>query len=197
MSKAIRLSPLLALLLLGACVTMPNGPSVMVLPGTGKTFDQFRIDDVDCRQFAQAQLGGPTAASAAQESGITSAAVGTVLGAAAGAAINGGHGAAVGAGSGLALGGLVGTGTAQTSGYSMQRRYDYGYEQCMYAKGHRVPVAGSFASGYLSDARRNRGYYMTPPPPPPGATPSPPPPPGATPNPPPPPPGTPPSPPPR
>jgi hypothetical protein len=27
--------------LLGACATVPTGPSVMVLPGGGKSFDQF------------------------------------------------------------------------------------------------------------------------------------------------------------
>jgi hypothetical protein len=36
MSKLLRVSPLLALLLLGACTTIPTGPSVMALPGTGK-----------------------------------------------------------------------------------------------------------------------------------------------------------------
>lgn len=28
----------------------------------------------------------------------------------------------------------------------LQRRYDVAYIQCMYSKGHRVPVAGTFAS---------------------------------------------------
>ena len=40
-----------ALLLLGGCVSMPSGPSMMVLPGTGKSFDQFRADDADCREL--------------------------------------------------------------------------------------------------------------------------------------------------
>jgi len=42
--------PLAALLGLSACTVMPTGPSVMALPGTGKSFDQFRADDYDCRQ---------------------------------------------------------------------------------------------------------------------------------------------------
>ena len=42
---------------LAACTTMPSGPNVMVLPGTGKNFDQFRADDFQCRQYAQSQLG--------------------------------------------------------------------------------------------------------------------------------------------
>jgi hypothetical protein len=47
-----------ALLILGACATVPSGPSVVVLPGTGKNFDQFRADEVVCRQFASYQAGG-------------------------------------------------------------------------------------------------------------------------------------------
>jgi hypothetical protein len=152
--------------LLGACTTTPTGPSVLVLPGTGKTFDQFRLDDSDCRNFASGQIGGTTASSAATESGVKSAAVGTVLGAAAGAAINGGRGAGVGAGTGLVFGGLSGTGAANESAYDSQRRYDYSYEQCMYAKGHRIPVSGQFSSG--SYVQPN---HVLPPPPPP-ATPS-------------------------
>ncbi|MBL0010604.1 MAG: hypothetical protein IPP22_05535 [Nitrosomonas sp.] len=47
------------------------------------------------------------------------------------------------AGTGLLLGGgLIGSSTATTSGYASQQRYDISYTQCMYAKGHRVPVDG-------------------------------------------------------
>jgi len=92
------------MLLLGACVSMPAGPSVMVLPGTNKSFDQFRADDMDCRQFASSQVGGTSADKAAADSGVKSAAIGTMIGAAAGALIGGNHqGAAVGAGTGDVL----------------------------------------------------------------------------------------------
>ncbi|MGZ3158179.1 MAG: YMGG-like glycine zipper-containing protein [Burkholderiaceae bacterium] len=166
----LKISALIALLcLLSACTTMPTGPGVLVLPGTGKTFDQFRIDDIDCRQFASSQIGGTTASSASTESGVKSAAVGTVLGAAAGAAINGGRGAGVGAGTGLVFGGLAGTGAANESAYDAQQRYDFGYEQCMYAKGHRIPVAGRLSGQYTQP-----GYTSTPVP---GVNPIPPPPP--------------------
>jgi hypothetical protein len=30
---------------LSACATIPTGPSVMILPGRGKTFEQFQTDD--------------------------------------------------------------------------------------------------------------------------------------------------------
>lgn len=171
MLKALRFSPLFAALLLGACTTMPSGPSTLVLPGTGKSFDQFRLDDFECRQFAQGQLGGTTPASASDDSGVRSAIVGTLLGAVAGAAINGNHGAAVGAGTGLAIGGLSGAGAAHSSAYGVQQRYDFGYQQCMYAKGHRVPVA---ASRLMTESRQVQGY-PAPPPPPPGMPPPPPP----------------------
>lgn len=49
---------LLAPLLLAACTVMPEGPSAMALPGTGKSLEQFRVDDGSCRGYAQAQLAG-------------------------------------------------------------------------------------------------------------------------------------------
>ncbi|KAF1029636.1 MAG: hypothetical protein GAK40_00403 [Burkholderia plantarii] len=128
--------------LLSACAVVPPGPSVMALPGTGKSFDQFRADDANCRQYATGQVGGVTANQAATTSAIGSAAVGTALGAAAGAAIGGGQGAAVGAGAGLLAGSVFGANAAQGSAWDVQRRYDYAYLQCMYAAGDRVPVPG-------------------------------------------------------
>ena len=100
--------------------------------------------------------------------GVRSAVVGTALGALAGAAIGGNsRGAGVGAGVGLLAGSAAGAGAGQQSGYALQRRYDHAYQQCMYAKGHRVPVAGRYG------ATEQRAY--TPPPPPPGShTPPPP-----------------------
>ena len=77
MKLATKVVSLGALLLLGGCVSMPSGPGVMVLPGTGKNFDQFRADDMECRQFASNQVGGSTPDSAAENSGLKSAAVGT------------------------------------------------------------------------------------------------------------------------
>lgn len=155
-------------LLVAACTTMPTGPTVMVLPGTGKSFDQFRADDMVCRNYAFESVGGVTASQTATQSGVSSAVVGTVVGAAAGAAIGGHEGAGVGAGTGLLVGGLAGTGTAQASGYDLQYRYDHGYIQCMYAKGHQVPVSGSIY-------RQSRPPPSSGIPPPPAGTPPPPP----------------------
>jgi len=170
MTPILRISSLASLLLLGACVTVPSGPNVMVLPGTGKSFDQFRADEYDCRQYAAYQGGGMSASEAATDSGVKSAAVGTVVGAAAGAAINGGRGAAVGAGVGLLAGALAGTGASNASAYSAQQRYDYGYTQCMYAKGNRVPVSGRYSSpgpSYYRPPAPAAAYAPPPPPPPP------------------------------
>jgi len=154
-----------ALLLLAGCVTVPSGPSIMSLPGTGKSFDQFRADDFECRQFASVQAGGSTAQQAATDSGVRSAAVGTAVGAAAGALIDGSSGAGVGAGIGLLTGALVGSSAAHASAYTLQQRYDIGYTQCMYAKGHKVPVSGRLAAA--TDRPAPRRYGAPPPPPPP------------------------------
>jgi hypothetical protein len=43
----------LAIVLLGGCASIPSDPSVMVLPGTGKTFEQFQTDDAVCRHSVQ------------------------------------------------------------------------------------------------------------------------------------------------
>mgnify|MGYP000934379235 CR=1 FL=1 len=173
-----RLSVLLATGLLSACVTMPSGPSVLTLPGSGKSFEQFRHDDYDCRRYAYEQIGGLTPRQSAQSSGIQSAAVGAGLGAAAGAAIAGGGGAAIGAGTGLLAGGLAGSSTASTSAYVNQQRYDMSYIQCMYAKGHRVPVSGRItgcAPAATCSGTAPAPSIFNPPPPPPGNPPSPPP----------------------
>ena len=153
-----------AALLAGGCVSLPTGPRVMVLPGTGKNFDQFRADDMDCRQFASGQIGG-SPQNAAANSGVQSAVVGTAIGAIAGAAIGGSSGAAVGAGTGLLFGSAAGSGAANASQYELQRRYDNGYQQCMYSKGHKIPTAGNYGGTAARPVTR-----YTPPPPPPSAT---------------------------
>ena len=172
---------LLAVLLTSGCVSMPSGPGVMVLPGSGKNFDQFRADDMECRQFASSQVGGSTPDSAAENSAIRSAAVGTAIGAAAGAIIGGRGGAATGAGTGLIIGGVSGAGAGGSSQRTLQQRYDIGYTQCMYAKGHKIPTAGR----YENYSRPIASTYTPPPPPPPTAGTIPPPPPGSPPPPPP------------
>jgi hypothetical protein len=171
--------PLAAGLLLAACAPIPTAPHVMALPGSGKSLDQFDVDDGACRYWARQQIGiSPDRA--ATEATIRGAAVGTVLGAATGAAIgaaagNPAMGAAVGAGVGLLGGTSVGTANAQQEAWSVQRRYDIAYVQCMYASGNQVPGRRSAASRYRRPPPPPVGYDQDIPPPPYGAPPPPPP----------------------
>jgi len=97
-----------ALVLLTGCATLPSGPSVTALPGSGKSFEQFRADDQACRHYGDEQVSGLTPARAQDEAVAKSAVAGGLLGAAAGAAIDGGHGAAIGAGAGVLIGSVAG-----------------------------------------------------------------------------------------
>ncbi|SBT10211.1 conserved exported hypothetical protein [Candidatus Accumulibacter aalborgensis] len=157
----------LPLLLLAGCVTAPTGPTVMALPGAGKSFEQFRLDDAECRQYAYYQLGGSEANQAGVDAAVRSAAIGTAIGAIAGAAIGGRSGAGVGAGVGLVMGSAAGTGAAQSSAYGMQRDYDNTYTQCMYARGEQVPVAARVYRVHAPapvDRPVPPGAYIPPPP---------------------------------
>lgn len=156
---------LIGLFSLSACTSIPTGPSVLVLPGAGKTFDQFRSEDYRCRQYALTQIGGATPSQVSVASGVGSAVTGTALGAAAGAAIGGGRGAAIGAGSGLVMGSMMGGEAAQASGYEAQSRYDMSYIQCMYSMGNRVPISGNLIDDNVLDD--NSQSFNTPVPPPP------------------------------
>ncbi len=152
---------LLIILTVSGCATVPTGPSVSVMPGYGKSFEQFQADDAVCRQWAGRQIGQSTQQTINQNT-AGGAAVGTIIGAGLGAAIgaasgNAGTGAAIGAGSGLLLGTASGANAGRAYGYQAQRQYDIAYTQCMYAKGNQVP-------GVMAPARR---YSTMPPPPPP------------------------------
>lgn len=161
-----RALPLLLLVtiatLLGGCATLPEGPTVAVMPGPGKPFDRFRYDEAVCRQYARAQVGG-NPNQIAQQQVISGAAVGGALGAIGGLLIGGGRddgdAARSMAGAGLLMGSAVGADAAQQSLNTLQGRYNIAYMQCMYAKGNIVP-------GYPAPR-------YTPPPPP--GTPAPPP----------------------
>jgi len=161
--KGIRfLVMLAAVLVLSACVTMPTGPSVMVLPSAGKSFEVFQSEDLACRNWAALQTGA-TPAGVINQNLTGGAAIGALMGAGLGAAIgaasgNAGAGAAIGAGSGLIGGTAVASGPAYAAGWDVQQRYDNAYQQCMYAKGNQIP-------GVL---RASRPTVSIPPPPPPG-----------------------------
>ena len=147
-----RSTPILAIvagLLMTACATVPTGPSMMVLPGQGKNFEQFQADDSLCRQWAMQQTG-TTTSNASAGATVSGAAIGTAVGAAAGAAAgNPAIGAAAGAGVGLIGGTAVGASAGSDASSTAQRRFDMTYMQCMYAKGQSDPGRQGCATGEL------------------------------------------------
>ena len=87
----------------------------MVLPGSTRSFDQFRADDGECRQYAAAQVAGKDGAN---------------------------------------------------EGATVQQRYDFAFQQCMYVRGHQIPIArGSMPR------QQPRSTTASPPSPPPAGTP--------------------------
>jgi hypothetical protein len=148
--KTTSRAALLALLALGGCVSVPQGPTVAVMPGTGKSFEQFRADGDACQQYAQSAIAGPS--QAAHDQAAANAVGGAAVGAAIGALIGSttgqaGSGAAWGAGTGLLVGGTAAGNSGVASSYSLQRQFDIAYMQCMYTRGNQVParVARSYA----------------------------------------------------
>lgn len=152
--------------LAGCAASIPNGPSVTVMPAQGKPFDLFVADDRECRQFAQQSIG-ISVSQAATESEAKSVAAGTAIGAVAGA-VGGGHeGAGTGAAVGMLTGAAVGSNEARYSGHEAQRRYDIAYEQCMYAKGNQLPQVYPYQPRviYSQPPAPAPSYYPPPPPP--------------------------------
>lgn len=124
---------------LTGCAVIPDGPSVGVMPAPGKPFEVFIADDQYCRGYA-AQSSGINTQKAVDTNAVGSAAATTAIGAVAGGLI--GNTAAsygVGAGVGLLFGAAIGASESSHSSYYLQRRYDIGYMQCMYAKGNLLP----------------------------------------------------------
>ena len=150
--------------ILGGCATVPSGPAVTVMPGTGKTFEAFQRDVGDCQQYAQAAIGGTYAGQPANDHAAGTAVAGSAVGAATGAIIGsatnqGGQGAAIGAGVGLLFGALSAANQSYAASWQLQRNYDGAYMQCMYARGNQVPVRMSYRR-----AAGPAGYGMYPPP---------------------------------
>ncbi|NDL65844.1 glycine zipper family protein [Enterobacteriales bacterium SAP-6] len=143
--------PLLAGIVLMGCVSTPVAPTVMTLPGSGKTYDQFRVDDVICKNTAYSSLSGE--ASSINNRSVATVAAGTAIGTAAGAMIGsaGGprgtaDGAVIGAGGGLLAGAAVAGGKGGDAQDSLQDQYNVVYLQCMYAKGNKIPQSYAWDS---------------------------------------------------
>jgi uncharacterized protein YcfJ len=149
---ATKIATVGAAALLAGCAMEPRGPTVRVFPAPYKPFEVFEQDQDDCADYAHSQVAGD--AEAANRRAVGAAAVGTALGLALGAATGDGHAATFGAVGGATVGGAIGANQSDRANFSVQRRYDIAYAQCMYARGNQVP-------GYDR-------YAAPPPPPPPG-----------------------------
>ena len=157
MKARFAVMPLAASFVLGACATLPSGPAVTALPGSGKSYEAFQQDSIGCQQYAQAVLGNGAAPQAVNDRAAAGAVGTTAVGAATGAIIGsasnqGGQGAAIGAGIGLLVGAINAANASSATQWQLQRQYDHAYLQCMYAKGNRVPVRMSYGGpppGYV------------------------------------------------
>lgn len=144
------------------CVSYPTGPSVMVLPGSQKSFDDFNNDYDICKKYAFNRIGPRDDSKA-----VPSAIIGTAIGAVAGAAMGGNsESAGVGAGMGLIAGSMMGAEREYAQGGSSQRVFNQAYIQCMYSKGHRVPVSANMIPTDNTNVIQPPPGSAPPPPPP-------------------------------
>jgi len=101
MPRLIIVATSIILLMTLGCASIPIGPSVTALTGSGLSMEQFSKDNIHCQQFASHQvIGTPNQ--------------------------------------------VVTKGITRTLANDPQLRYDIAYIQCMYAKGHQVPIYGQF-----------------------------------------------------
>ena len=160
---------MVAVIALTACAPTVMAPTVPVMPGANKPFDQFAADQQTCQGYANAQTA--PLSQQANNQALGSALLTTALGAGLGAAIGGGRGAAIGAASGAVVGGAVGAQGSSIAGMSVQQQFDMYYAQCMASHGDQVP-------GFSPNAMPPYSGAGGPPPggpmPPPGAYPPPP-----------------------
>ncbi|HEY1708468.1 MAG TPA: YMGG-like glycine zipper-containing protein [Rhizomicrobium sp.] len=156
---AMTATALSALVFLAGCVTTPDGPTVPVMPGKGKSQADFARDDADCEQYAEARVKNK--ADDANNRAVVDTLVGAGLGAAVGSAFGHGNGAGPGAAIGGALGASVGANDSAYAQNTIQGRYNMAYAQCMSTHGDQV------ADGPRRRPWRRRYYDDMPPPPPP------------------------------
>jgi uncharacterized protein YcfJ len=122
---------------LAGCAPTVMAPTVPVMPGANKPFDQFAADQQTCQAYANSQTA-PLAAQANNQA-VGTTLLTTALGAGLGAAVGGGRGAAIGAASGAVVGGSMGAQGSSLAGMNIQQQYDVYYSQCMYSRGNQVP----------------------------------------------------------
>ena len=130
-------SALAALVIISGCANTPTGPSVQIMPATGRDLNLFTDDDTVCRHYAAGQIEGDASHANWMQAAVAGG--GTLLGAGLGAAIGGGKGALIGGAAGAIGGTAVGAIPAGKAQDSLQGRYDTAYSQCQYTRGNQVP----------------------------------------------------------
>lgn len=131
---------------LAGCVAVPQGPTVAVMPGASKSYEQFQVDNGRCQQAAQSAISAPTQTAYNQvgASVAGSAAFGALIGALFGSVTGqAGYGAAWGAGTGALYGSAGASGYGAASSVALQQQYDAAYLQCMAGSGNDVPGRAS------------------------------------------------------
>ena len=113
-------------------------PTAQILPGPGKTFEQFTADQQACESSTDVQM--KPYADRSTERQLGALALGTVLGAGLGAAIGGGNGAGIGAAAGAIGGTAVGADQGSSDIQRLQLMYDNYYTACMVTRGNRPPA---------------------------------------------------------
>lgn len=132
-----------SMLLAGCAVQPPTTPTVMALPGSGKTLAAFQQDDFTCRNYASQMVAFQSPGQAGSTPGVSGATLGTLAGAALGAGLgavggNAGAGAAIGGATGLLGGASVGSSRGAASQFSLQQQFNIAYTQCMFSRGNSV-----------------------------------------------------------
>ena len=124
-------------LVCAACSTMSGGsaPTVAVLPGGGKDMAAFNTDDIACRGDAQARASERSPVPAAMGLGRTEVASSRSR-------------LAIRESTDTTTGSVYGGAPAAdaSTAFTLQQRYDTAYVQCMFSKGHKIPMKEQMSS---------------------------------------------------
>lgn len=162
--RAAAMAGISALVLLGGCVAVPDGPTIPIMPPKGKAFSQFQREDAECQDYAASRVAGR--ARAANDRAVATAVLGAALGAGLGAAAGGGRAVGFGAAAGGIVGTSIAANDARFSENTLQGRYNIAYAQCMDSYGNHVADEEDGPPPPRYDRRYDD--YPPPPPPPPG-----------------------------
>ena len=127
----LALTAALAVLLTGCATTQAIGPTVSVMPTRNQTWGQYQDALYQCKNFALNEVGGAAqvANQQAQSQAVLSAGMGALIGSTS-YYNNAGRQAAYG----LQRGTNQGLSRARQGQYTIQRRYNTAYVECMRAQ---------------------------------------------------------------